>query len=188
MLCGADPDFPLSAWDHATPQAELTLNLMRASNTNPLMSSWEQMQGPFNIEATPIAAFGTKVVVHDKPLERATWVQSYSIIAATKSSCRRQVAHVPPTPWRGIPVPFYSLNTHRSPLHCHRRLHQFPQQSRRRRRTPFTTNPPRHCGTDSLLAMHAIFLSSAFRRRLLLFSFTSANAPPGRIFSPLSLR
>ena len=37
-LCTADPSFPLEAWDELIPQAELTLNLLRASRTNPNQS------------------------------------------------------------------------------------------------------------------------------------------------------
>jgi hypothetical protein len=33
---------PMYAWDELVPQAELTINLLRASNTNPSISAWEQ--------------------------------------------------------------------------------------------------------------------------------------------------
>ena len=72
-LAGIDPECPLSLWEEFIGQAELTLNLMRASPTNPSISAWEQLCGKFDINATPIAPLGTKVMVHDTPEKRCSW-------------------------------------------------------------------------------------------------------------------
>jgi len=73
-LSGADPDFPLAAWDLLIPQAELTLNLMRASNVNPFISAYYQLlHGRFNFNKTPLAPPGIKVVIHEKPTQRESW-------------------------------------------------------------------------------------------------------------------
>jgi hypothetical protein len=39
-LASTDPAFPLQAWDELVPQAELTLNLLRASAISPHISAW----------------------------------------------------------------------------------------------------------------------------------------------------
>ena len=72
-LAGIDPECPLSLWEELIGQAELTLNLMRASPTNPSISAWEHLCGHFDINATPIAPLGTKVMVHDTPEKRGSW-------------------------------------------------------------------------------------------------------------------
>ncbi len=73
-LASTDPSFPLAAWDELVPQAELTLNLLRVSSISPHLSAWQQLHGPYNFSATPIAPPGMKIVSHVKPkLNRATW-------------------------------------------------------------------------------------------------------------------
>ena len=68
-----DPNFPVREWDRIILQAELTLNLLRASRVNPKLSAWAYLFGQFNYNTTPIVPPGTKVVVHLKPEERSTW-------------------------------------------------------------------------------------------------------------------
>ena len=72
-MAGIDPECPLSLWEEFVAQAELTLNLMRASPSNPMMSAWEMLCGRFDINSTPIAPLGMKVLVHDTPEKRGSW-------------------------------------------------------------------------------------------------------------------
>jgi hypothetical protein len=73
-LCSIDKDFPLHLWDKLVPQAELSLNLLRAgSRVNPKLSSHAQMHGQFKFNCTPMAPPGIRVLVHDKPDKRTTW-------------------------------------------------------------------------------------------------------------------
>ena len=72
-LCSTDKDCPLHLWDKFLPQAILTLNLLRQSRLNPLLSAQVQMHGPFDFNRTPLAPPGTKVFVHVKPSVRETW-------------------------------------------------------------------------------------------------------------------
>ena len=72
-LCGVDKDFPLHLWDKLLPQAELTLNLLRGSRLNPKLSAHAQMHGHFDVNRTPLAPPGIRVLVHIKPSERTTW-------------------------------------------------------------------------------------------------------------------
>ena len=73
-LCSLDKEFPLHLWDRLIPQAEITLNLMRASRLNPNMSAWTQLHGTtFDYNRTPLAPPGIRVLVHEKPAARGTW-------------------------------------------------------------------------------------------------------------------
>ena len=73
MLAGIDPDCPLSLWEEFIEQAELTLNLMRDSPCNAILSAYEGLCGRFDLNKTPIAPVGTKVLVHDTPEKRGSW-------------------------------------------------------------------------------------------------------------------
>jgi hypothetical protein len=72
-LCSTNPDFPLRLWDSLLPQAEITLNLLRAARTNPNVSAYKTLFGNFNYNKTPLMPPGVKVVVHEKPHQRGTW-------------------------------------------------------------------------------------------------------------------
>ena len=59
--------------DRLIPQAIITLNLLRNARVNPKLSAYAYVFGPFDFNKTPLAPPGTKVVVHAKPTDRATW-------------------------------------------------------------------------------------------------------------------
>ena len=73
ILSGVDPDFPANLWATLLEQTELTINLLRESTCHPRISAWEEINGAFNFNATPIAPLGMKVTVHDKPQQRGSW-------------------------------------------------------------------------------------------------------------------
>ena len=70
-LASTDPNFPLSNWCRLLSQAELTLNLLRASRLNP--KPYTQLEGTFDFTCTPLAPPGTQVIIHEKPTNRQTW-------------------------------------------------------------------------------------------------------------------
>ena len=72
-LASTDPKFPLSNWCRLQPQAELTLNLLRASRLNPKLLAYAQLEGTFDFTRTPLAPPGTQVIVHEKPTNHQTW-------------------------------------------------------------------------------------------------------------------
>jgi hypothetical protein len=76
ILCSTDPSFfPMHFWVGLLPQAIITLNLLRSSHLNPrLVSAYEHLEGTFDFNRTPLAPPGTKVVIHEKPKQRASWV------------------------------------------------------------------------------------------------------------------
>ena len=72
-LTSVDPDFPIREWDRLVNQAEITLNLLRASRANPKLSAYAYLFGQFDWNATPLVPPVTKILVHAKLLQRPTW-------------------------------------------------------------------------------------------------------------------
>ncbi len=73
IIATTDKAFPLNQWHELVQQAELTLNLLRGSTIAPKISAWQMLFGkPYNFSAHPIAPFGMKVIVHEKPTERGS--------------------------------------------------------------------------------------------------------------------
>ena len=69
-----DPSFPLRLWDQLNSQCTTTLNLLRPSNINLRLSTEAQLNGAFDYNKTPMALPGTKVLVHETPLTKKTFV------------------------------------------------------------------------------------------------------------------
>ena len=61
-------------WDKLLPQAKTTLNLLRGSRINPTkLSAHAQMHGHFDLNRTPLAPHGIRVLVHIKPSNHTMW-------------------------------------------------------------------------------------------------------------------
>ena len=67
ILSGIPSSFPNSVWDKLLLQTELSLNLLRQSTVAPLLSAWEDFNGPFNFDATPLGPIGCHVLIHNMP-------------------------------------------------------------------------------------------------------------------------
>jgi hypothetical protein len=68
MLC------PLQLWDEFLPQVKLvTLNLLRFSRCNPLISAYHKLYGPFDFNKMPLAPLGTKVLIYNDPTTETLW-------------------------------------------------------------------------------------------------------------------
>jgi hypothetical protein len=65
-LCLADDDFPIRLWDKLLPQAEITLNLMQASRTDPTKLAYEAVFGCFDHNKSPLAPPRCRVLIHEK--------------------------------------------------------------------------------------------------------------------------
>ena len=61
-------------WEKLIPQAEITINLLQGSRINPKLSAYAQANGKFDYNRTPIAPPGTRVIIHKKTDQRASWV------------------------------------------------------------------------------------------------------------------
>ena len=73
ILAGVDATFPMNLWDKLLPQAELTLNLLRQSNSTPTVSAYAHLFGPFDFYRMPLAPLGCPVQVHEPPANRRTY-------------------------------------------------------------------------------------------------------------------
>ena len=68
-----DPSFPKNQWDLLLPHTEFTLNLLRPSKINKNISAYTIMHGHYNFMKHPISIAGSKVLVHDRPMDRGSW-------------------------------------------------------------------------------------------------------------------
>ena len=68
-----DPDYPLREWGRLIEHANITLNLLRSSRSNPKLSAWAFLFGDFNFNTTPLAPPGTRVIAHVDSNNRRSW-------------------------------------------------------------------------------------------------------------------
>ena len=73
ILAVISTDFHRNLWDLLLPQTEMTLNLLRQSNTNPDISAWEAFNGVFSYNHTPLVPLGCHVLIHKKTGNRNSW-------------------------------------------------------------------------------------------------------------------
>ncbi len=66
ILAGVADDFPQNLWDRLLPQTEITLNLIRQSNTMPTVSAYAHLSGPFDYNKMPLAPMGCEAQIHEK--------------------------------------------------------------------------------------------------------------------------
>jgi len=72
-LATVDINCPLQFWDIFPAQMQDTLNLLRTSRRDPSKSAYEEMEGEFDFNRTPISILGTKALAFVDPDERASW-------------------------------------------------------------------------------------------------------------------
>lgn len=72
-LATCHPDSPLAEWDRILDQANITLNLLRTSRTNPHLSAYAYLFDNYDFNAHPLVPPGSKVVLHKKTDKRASW-------------------------------------------------------------------------------------------------------------------
>ena len=68
-----DPNFPSNLWDRLIKQAVITLNLLCPSRIHLQLSAYATVFGHFDYNCTPLAPFGTKVLVHKNPKQCGSW-------------------------------------------------------------------------------------------------------------------
>ena len=72
-LASVDPKFPIQEWDRLLQQAEITLNLLRNSRTNPKLSAYAYIHGNYDFNRNPLAPPGVRVAIHQKSTQRPSW-------------------------------------------------------------------------------------------------------------------
>jgi hypothetical protein len=73
VLTTVDPDLPAHLWDRLLPQAEITLNLLWASQLHPQLSAAAHCHGLMDYIKTAFGPPGCKIIAHEKPAQRRTW-------------------------------------------------------------------------------------------------------------------
>jgi hypothetical protein len=68
-----NPYFPAHLWDRFSPQAESTLNLLRASRLHPQLSTAAHYHGLVDYNRTAFGPPGCNITAHEKPAQRRTW-------------------------------------------------------------------------------------------------------------------
>ena len=72
ILAGTHPSFPINFWNELIPQAESTLNMMRAFADQPNISAYHGIhRKPYDFLSHPLAPCGTLIVLHNSI--RETW-------------------------------------------------------------------------------------------------------------------
>ncbi len=64
---------PIQLWDEFLSQVKLTLNLIRFSHCNPLISANHKLYGPFDFNKMPFAPLGTKALVYNNSAIWTSW-------------------------------------------------------------------------------------------------------------------
>ena len=72
-LCSVSTGFPLQLWCYLLHQAEIFLNLLRTSRSDPTKSAYEVMYGKFDYNKTPLAPPGAKALIFEAASRRAAW-------------------------------------------------------------------------------------------------------------------
>jgi len=72
-LTSLNKSFPLKLWCRLLPHAQDSLNLLRQSRINPHLSSYADLNGAYDYNATPMLPPGLKVIIHEKRNQRRSW-------------------------------------------------------------------------------------------------------------------
>jgi hypothetical protein len=65
--------FPIAYWCCLTSQTDFTLNMLQLCHQNPALLAFEELEGSYSFNATPMALLGTKVLAHHKPNQWSPW-------------------------------------------------------------------------------------------------------------------
>ena len=63
-LSSTDPKFPSSEWNRLTPQAVITLNILRNERVSPKLSAHAYLHGNFDFTDTKFASPRTRVLIN----------------------------------------------------------------------------------------------------------------------------
>ena len=72
-LTSLEKSFPLHLWCRLIPQPDITINLLRNSRVNPHLSSYADLFGEYDYKQNPLLPPGIKIIIHEKPSQRASW-------------------------------------------------------------------------------------------------------------------
>ena len=69
-IATTDPDFPIWYWCYGIEQMEMTLNMLRKTYVNPIISAFTYLHGQFAYDTMPVVPFGWKMVCFEDPADR----------------------------------------------------------------------------------------------------------------------
>ena len=72
-LATVDPNCPMQLWDAILAQTTGTLNLLRTSRRNTKISAYEELNGKFSYNKTPLIPVGTKALVYNDPSDKTSF-------------------------------------------------------------------------------------------------------------------
>ena len=72
-MCSVIPEFHLQLLDRMIQQSTISLNLLSQSRLHPQLYAYAHLNCDFYYNKIPLSSQGTKVVVHERPGERASW-------------------------------------------------------------------------------------------------------------------
>ena len=72
-LCSVDAGFPLQLRCYLLQQAEITLDLLQTSRSDPTKSAYKIMNGKFDYNKTPLAPTGMKALTFKAATRSAAW-------------------------------------------------------------------------------------------------------------------
>jgi len=99
-LATTDRDFPLQLWDKLAPLVQDTLNLLRTSMTNPDISAYEALNGPYDWNRYPLAPPGCKAIIYEAPAVRGSWASRGTdvwYLGPSKDQYQCNLCYVPKT-------------------------------------------------------------------------------------------
>ena len=73
VLCSVEKYFYLQLWNRILQYATISINLLRKSITLPHISAYTHIFGEFDFNRTHLPPNGTRVVMHNRPNDRALW-------------------------------------------------------------------------------------------------------------------
>ena len=73
VLCSVDKDSHLKLRDILLHQATISLNFLRQSRILPHLSAYTHIFGEFYYNRTPLAPPGTRILIHNRPNDIASW-------------------------------------------------------------------------------------------------------------------
>jgi hypothetical protein len=72
-LATVDINCPLQLWDKFCPQIQDSLNMLRTSRRNPAISAYEELNGAFDYNKTPMDIIGTRGIIFNDAETRASF-------------------------------------------------------------------------------------------------------------------
>ena len=64
------PTFPITYWCRLIPQVDFSIKFVKKCRQNPLLPTWDAMEGEYHFDATPVAPPGSEMLMHEKPIRR----------------------------------------------------------------------------------------------------------------------